>query len=232
MTETKAVLDGKMNNEMLGGLQRKYNEITRRVNEKTLDYDEVLEKLQLIVEDGPIVVSDQPTEKFGLLVDLGVIEVPADYDHATQLASFRKKNYKEFYSYNDAITDQNFSNPSRILKPGDKLLVRAFKQIVPDVTASEERMAFLETQGAVYTGAQGASILWDQRHDQLPKNKWYYSLDKKERLFKDAGDDHRVPSLGISFDGDFRFNLARFSNAWDERHIILCFSDLSEPSEA
>ena len=176
--------------------------------------------------------SAEPTEKFALLVDLGIITVPDDYDHATQLASFKKKNYKKFYSYNDAITDQNFSNPSRILKPGDKLLVRAFKQIVPDTTTSEERMAFLETQGAVYTGAQGASILWDQRHDQLPKNKWYYSLDKKERLFKDAGDDHRVPSLGISFDGDFRFNLARFSNAWDERHIILCFSDLSEPSEA
>ena len=221
-----------MNNEMLGGLQRKYNEITRRVNEKTLDYDEVLEKLQLIVEDGPIVVSDQPTEKFGLLVDLGVIEVPADYDHATQLASFRKKNYRKFYSYNDAITDQNFSNPSRILKPGDKLLVRAFKQIVPDTTTSEERMAFLETQGAVYTGAQGASLVFDQKRDRLPKGYWYCSFDKKERLFKDAFSCYRVPYVNIFKDGDFNFHLDYFGRTSNEHSIILCLSDLSKPSEA
>ena len=172
------------------------------------------------------------TEKFALLVDLGIITVPDDYDHATQLASFRKKNYKEFYSYNDAITDQNFSNPSRILKPGDKLCVRAFEQVVGGTTTSEERMAFLETQGAVYTGAQGASILWDQRHDQLPKNKWYCSFDKKERLFKDADGRRRVPRIRIFSDGDFYFRLGGFERTWREGDVILCFSDLSEPSEA
>jgi len=170
------------------------------------------------------------TEKFALLVDLGIITVPDDYDHATQLASFRKKNYRKFYSYNDAITDRNFSHPSRILKPGDKLLVRAFKQIVPDTTTSEERMAFLETQGAVYTGAQGASLVFDQKRDRLPKGYWYCSFDKKERLFKDADGNLRVPSIGG--DGDFGFHLAYFEGTWCERFIFLCLSDLSEPSEA
>src|SRR3989344_9566179 len=89
------------------------------------------------------------TEKFALLVDLGIITVPDDYDHANRLATFLERNREKFYNVDNDITDQNF--PSRILKPGDKLLVRAFKQIVPDTTTSEERMAFLETQGAVYT---------------------------------------------------------------------------------
>ena len=164
-------------------------------------------------------------KRFDLFVDLDVIEVPSDYDHATQLASFEKKNCKKFYSYNDFITDRNFPNPSRKLEPGKKYRVRAFKQIVSGETTSEERMAFLATQGAVYTGAQGASILWDQKHGQLPKGKWYCSFDEKERLFKDVDGNHRVPYVGISCDGGFDFRLDNFEHAWDEYYIILCFSD-------
>jgi len=172
------------------------------------------------------------TEKFALMVDLGIITVPDDYDHATRLTTFLERNRKKFYDVHNDITDKNFPSPSRILKPGDKLCVRAFEQVVGGTTTSEERMAFLETQGAVYTGAQGASILWDQRHDQLPKNKWYCSFDKKERLFKDADGILRVPLIYIYFDGDFDFYLDLFEYTWNEVSLILCFSDLSEPSEA
>jgi hypothetical protein len=99
-------------------------------------------------------------EKFGLFADLGIITVPDDYDHATWLALFSKKNRKKFYFYNDNITDVNFPNPTRILKPGDKFYVRAFKQVVPGNTTSEERMTFLKTQKAIHTGAQGISLVW------------------------------------------------------------------------
>ena len=232
MTEQNAVLDGKMDNERLGGLQRRYNEITRRVNEKTLDYDEVMGRLQLIVEDNPVVVSTEPTEKFGLFKELGIIVVPDDYDPNTQLASFKRKNHKKFYHYNDDISDQNFPNPSRKLEPGKKYRVRAYKQIVPGATTSEERMAFLATQGAVYTGAQGVSLVFDQKRDQLPKGYWYSSFDEKERLFKDADGDHRVPSINVYDDGDFDFDLGCFESTWSENDIILCFSDFEESLEA
>ncbi|MDE2116774.1 MAG: hypothetical protein KGI79_02775, partial [Patescibacteria group bacterium] len=85
----------------------------------------------------------EPTEKFALLADLGIITVPDDYVHEKRLTTFGKKNRKKFYPYNDAITDRNFPNPTRVLKPGDKLRVRAFKQVVVGTTTSEERMAFL-----------------------------------------------------------------------------------------
>lgn len=97
----------------------------------------------------------EPTEKFDLLVDLGSITVPDDYDHATQLDKFMKKNRKKFYGINDNITDVNFPNPTRVLKPGDKLRVRAFKQVVGGTTTSEERMVFLATQKAIHTGGTG-----------------------------------------------------------------------------
>ena len=171
-------------------------------------------------------VPAEPTEKFALLVDLGIITVPADYDHATALKTFGNMNRKKFYYYNDKITDENFPNPTRVLKPGDKLRVRAFKQVVGGTTTSEERMAFLATQKAIHTGAQGASLVFDQKRDQLPKGKWYASFDEKDRLWADAGGNHWVPHVGCYSDGDFRFNLGYFEDVWYGDSAFLCFCDV------
>lgn len=168
----------------------------------------------------------EPTEKFALLVDLGIITVPDDYDHATALKTFGKKNRKKFYYYKDAITDQNFPNPTRVLKPGDKLRVRAFKQVVGGSTTSEERMAFLATQKAVHVGAQGASLVWDQKRDQLPKGKWYCSFDEKGRLWQDADGRHWVPFVDAVSGGGFSFDLGRFEAVWRGDGAILCFCDI------
>jgi len=105
----------------------------------------VADVLQKIV-DIPAEVPVSTTQKFALLVDLGIITVPDDYDHTSRLTTFGKQNRKKFYYYNDNITDQNFPNPTRVLSPGDKLRVHAFKQVVGGTTTSEERMAFLATQ--------------------------------------------------------------------------------------
>ncbi len=175
-----------------------------------------------------------PTAKFSLLVDLGIITVPDDYDHATWLARFQEKHQggkkKSFYLYNDEITDANFPNPTRILKPGDKLRIRVFKQIIDGTTTSEERMAFLATQKAVHTGAQGASLVFEQKHKQLPKGKWYASFDEKERLLRSADGRHRVPLVDCCSDGDFRFCLGFFEGVWFDDAAFFCLCDLeSEP---
>ncbi len=164
--------------------------------------------------------------KFALLVNLGIITVPDDYDHASRLSMFSKQNRKKFYYYNDEITDKNFLNPTRALKPGDKLRVLVFEQVVGGNTTSEERMAFLATQKAVYTGAQGASLVFDQKRDQLPKGKWYTSFDKPERLWKDADGYHGVPYVDRHSDGDFRFSLGSFEIDWSDDDCLLCFCDL------
>jgi hypothetical protein len=165
-------------------------------------------------------------QKFALLVDLGEITVPDDYVHESLLATFRKQNRKKFYYWNDEITDKNFPNPPRVLKPGDKLRVRAYQQVVPGSTSSEERMAFLATQKPVYTGAQGASLVFDQRRDQLPKGKWYASFDEPDRLWKDAGGRHKVPVVRCFSDWDFRFDLGDFEGVWHDDCAFLCFCDI------
>ena len=171
----------------------------------------------------------EPTVKFALLVDLGIITVPDNYVHATHLASFKTKHQggkKSFYGYNNDLTDANFSNPTRILKPGDKLAVRAFKQIVPGTTTSEERMTFLATQNAVHTGAQGASLVFEQKRDQLPKGKWYASFDEKDRLWEDSDGHRRVPYVFAYSDVGFNFALGYFEDVWCDVGAFFCFCDL------
>lgn len=169
-------------------------------------------------------------EKFELFKDLGVIEIPADYDHTKRLSTFYKKHQdagkKSFYYYNEMTTDQNFSNPSRILKPGDKLWVRAFRQATSGMTTSEERLKFLKSQNAVFTGAQGASVVFDQKRNQLPKGYWYVSFDEKERLWQDPNGHHRVPCVNANSSGAFNFYLGYFENGWGPGGILLCFCDL------
>ena len=163
--------------------------------------------------------------KFGLFVDLGIITVPDDYVHNTRLASFSKQNRKKFYYYNDDITDAHFAKATVQLMPGRKLHVKVFKQIVSGTTTSEERMAFLKTQNAVLVGAQGASLVFEQKREDLPKGFWYSSFDKKEALWEDADGDRRVPSVYRDSDGGWSFDLGCFEGVWRDGSCLLCFCD-------
>ena len=78
----------------------------------------------------------EPVVKFGLLADLGIIVVPEDYKLVTEFAGM------------------DFSNPTRVLKPGDRLWVRAHKQTVGGMTTSEERLAFLKSIGSHLVGCR------------------------------------------------------------------------------
>lgn len=166
-------------------------------------------------------------KRFELLVDLGIIIVPENYIHDKQLSSLNKD---DFYYFNENITDKNFPKPSRILKPNDKFWVRAFKQVASGSTTSEDRMGFLAKMNAIHTGAQGASLVFQQKRNQLPKGFWYCSFDEKEHLWKDSGGNHRVPRVAADSDGDFGFDLGYFEDVWDGDDILLCFCDM--PAEA
>jgi hypothetical protein len=185
---------------------------------------------------------EESTEKFALFVDLGIITVPDDYVHENRLKTFNDRNCKMFCHYNDSITDLNFPNPTRVMKPGDKLRVCAFKQVVGERSTSEERMVFLDTQKADYVGAQGLSLLLEQKRHLLPKGKryksynpafvgkWYTSFDQSDRLWKDDDGDHRVPKVICYSDGTYEFNLGKFETRWYNDDFFLCFRSLDNYS--
>lgn len=174
-------------------------------------------------------MSVKPIDKFSLLADLGFIVVPNDYEHSIQLARFKERHQggkeKTFDYFNQDITDSNFSNPSRILLPGEKLRVRVFHQVVSGTTTSKERTDFLLNQGVVYVGAQGASLVYDQKHDSLPKGKWYASYDEDDRLWKDSKGDHGLPGIRADRDGVFFFNLCRTEYLWNDYNAMICFNE-------
>ena len=85
-------------------------------------------------------------------------------------------------------------------------------------------MAFLASRNAVYTGAHGLLLVWDQYRDRLPKDFWCGSFDKKERLWKDQAGRHAVPGLEAISGGPFCVGIARWENSWCETDLILCFN--------
>ena len=87
-------------------------------------------------------------------------------------------------------------------------------------------MDFLRSKESVFVGAQGATLVFEQKRDSLPKGKWYSSFDEPERLWKDAAYGyHRVPRVGAYRDGDFHFSLGVFGLPWNDSLAFLCFRD-------
>jgi len=154
-----------------------------------------------------------------------VIIVSNDYKHSTYIKSFRKKYKSGLYYSNSNITDKNFKNPSRILKPGDIFICKIFSQIKSDKITSEEKLAFLKLQNAVFLGAQGICLVYEQGRDKLLKGKSYSSFDEKERLWEDHNGYHRVPNIGVDLDGGFGFYISIFGNDCKPSTTLLCFCE-------
>lgn len=171
-----------------------------------------------------------PSDKFTLLVDLGIITVPDDYNHASRLTTFAAQNREKFTRYDEIISDANFPNPSRILKPGDKLWARVFQVTTSFAFAtSAECMSFLASKKAIYTGAQGASLVFEQKRGQLRENTLYLSFDEPDRLYHHDTDYYCLLMVGVNqySSGDFMFRILNLANDWaGGRSCILCFCDV------
>jgi hypothetical protein len=156
------------------------------------------------------------------------ITVPEGYDHATRLTAFGKEHRKEFYYYNDAITDTNYANATTKLVPGRRFLVRVFQ--IKERVSSDDCLGLLKSQKAVLVGAQGASLAYEQDKDKLPVNRWSVSFDEKKALWTDAGGYRRVPCVYRLSGGAFEFRLGSVEDGWNDGHCLLCFCDLEPES--
>jgi len=165
-------------------------------------------------------------DKFVFVKTFDII-VPADYQHRTQLKSFKKNYAKNLHYFNDSLTDENFSKVSAQLKPGQKVTVNVYRQTASGSTSSDERITFLRAlPGNKFYGAQGASLVYEEKADQLETGFAYVAMDEKDNLPL-VGGHHRVPYVYRRLDGDCRFNLGDFEVDWDSDSCLLCFSDVS-----
>jgi hypothetical protein len=170
-------------------------------------------------------VINGPVEQFALLTDLGIITVPEDYVHSSQLAIFIAKHGQEFRLYNHSITDKDYGNPTRILKPGDRLRVRTYRQIVPGETTYEERIAFLNAIGmnSIYPGAQGLTLVYEQKYGMLSPGYVYTSFDHQTQIPILSG-KRRVSTLAKSPNDDYRFLLFELERDYGINDAFFGFS--------
>lgn len=160
--------------------------------------------------------------KFDLLVDLGTVVLPDNYVHETCLTTLSGLNRDYFIVLDDGI-DDNFKNSTQVLRPRYKIYIRVFHQVVGGTTTWEERMAFLATQNAVHTGAQGLLIVFDQKRDQLPKDKWYASFDEKDRL-EYIPPYHKIMCVYCDSDNSYLPGLSDLEGSFDEDDAFICIT--------
>ena len=167
--------------------------------------------------------SERSQSKFTLVKTIQVT-VPKDYDHVTHLTEFSKNNRAKFFGYNDNITDENFAQVTHKLVPGKTYLVKIFGINRGEVPTSDECLTKYQMEKAYLVGAQGASLVWEQKRNQLPKGNWYVSFDEKKNL-PVADGCHGVPYVFAHSDGGFGFSLGGFEGGWRDDICLLCFCD-------
>lgn|GEM_PF-1808140 len=162
---------------------------------------------------------------FGAAIKEFDFTVPANYDHDTQIDSFRKnaKKEKTTHYYYDALTSKNFSNATNKLEPGKTYTVKIFP-ILTNVD-SDSCVNFLRKQNAILVGGQGVTLVCDLTKDKLPKGKFTVSFDEKNALWKDSDGYHMVPYVLAHSDGGFRFDLGGFEYGCGPGSCLLCVCD-------
>lgn len=169
----------------------------------------------------PTTPPPRPRVEFSLLRDLGIIQVPEGYAPDTYMSSFRERHRPDFVSMFKQQADTFLTeHATRILRAGERFRVRIFAQDHGEMTTSEERVAFLQGHGAVYLGACGLMLLWEQKRDVLPRNMWHTSFEGSVKCINVAG---------IRRDGGDQnfFSQASLYDRWTEDYALVCFTDAS-----
>lgn len=154
---------------------------------------------------------------------MGHLFVPENYQHETYLRDVRRRHSHTLESFNMLITDERCRRVSHVLKPGDKLFVSLFCNRVRRVFDVDDGLALLESQGAVFPGAQGLALLSEQKGRRFPVGYDCISLDHVQRLPIDLEGHWRVPSSPCY--GDKTRGLDLEGLGWmADRTAIVCFT--------
>ncbi len=164
-------------------------------------------------------------DRFGPAIKEFELTVPTDYSHTKQIDTFgeKTKKLKTTYFYNDAFTSANFAKATNTLEASKTYKVKIFP-INASVT-SEDCMAFLRKQNAIFVGGQGLTLAHELKADEFPVGKYTVSFDEKDSLWTDADGNLWVPGVRRYSGGDWGFGLGCFEGGWVSGLCLLCFCD-------
>ena len=185
----------------------------------------ITERLEEIFGKMPEIPEEHPISKFYVIAEF-FITVPLDYDPKKHLKNFAKKYRKDFFGYNDNITDQKeYSNPSHEFIPGKRYKVIIWGINKGMIATNVECLQLLSDNNVLLTSAPGLSVVHQQAKEMLPKGKWIFSYDNENKLWKDAHGHHRVPYIYRYSDGDYHFYLRSFEDDRGGSDCLMGFCD-------
>lgn len=151
------------------------------------------------------------------------LRVPITYSHSKQLAHFLQKHKEEFYCLHSDINDMSCSKVTHTLKAGEVYTIRLFS--VREPITSDDCLAFMKSQGALFVGAQGISLVWQMAKTKLPMDKRLISFDEAEKLWKDQFGNPSLPFMYQHTADLWQFSLQSFYDRLYYRHVLICFSN-------
>lgn len=175
--------------------------------------------------DETIGIIGEAWQKRFQLVSRFKIKVPPLYDHRYCLEFFHANHQHNFPVWNDNITDPNFNRVTNVLVPGEAFGVKLFAPLAPE--KPEDCLLFLQGQGAVFFGAQGLALLYNEAKDKIPRDQWLASLDREEGLYLGNDKRRRFPDLFCHATGWSGFGLRYFHRPISPRILLVCFHELT-----
>jgi hypothetical protein len=156
-----------------------------------------------------------------------IITVPDDYDHDTQISTSEgRRSNENFYLYCGGIKDENYSKTTDRLVPGKSYEVKLLKinEVMP-----EDCLTFLINKKAMLVGAQGLSLVWYLKKDELPKDrKKIISLDNKDALWSETGRWHMIPLVRWESAYFWCFDTDVFEASGYYGHYLLCVHEVND----
>ncbi len=146
-------------------------------------------------------------------------DIPIDYVHSQQLASFVKTYKPKAFFISNQLTDSNFSMVTDRLVPQGNYIWRIYS--ITRKVSSSECLNFLRSRRSLFVGAQGLSYLWQRAGQKLPLNRWIIALDEREALFKDACGNICVPALLRDSVDKLEYEFGSLKCDWDNSHCLL-----------
>lgn len=185
----------------------------------------------------PLIIQNSLVDEFGPSINEFELTVPEDYCHKTQLNSFclKTKDLETTESYDENLTDVNFSRVSHELIPGKTYTVRLIP--IKSSATSEECLDMYARHNAVLVGAQGLTLLQEKHPDKFPVDKFLISFGLKESLWKDPDGSYRILRISKGYLRKWNFYLSIFYNSlieesdspddvsWNSTNVIVVFSE-------
>lgn len=171
---------------------------------------------------------------FGPEISEFQLTVPPDYDHTTQIDRFAGRVHEsaDIMFFEKNLTSKNFQDASIKLMPGKTYAVKIYPVFAPkeQAVSSRDCLGFLRKQGAILTGVQGLTLVYDLKRDELPPEMWTLSFDEETALWSEpssSGNYARVPGirryLKESSADRWEFPLGSFKNSWHRGDCLLAF---------